>query len=120
VTFLVIGFYGGFIQIANGLPIMMALLLLTRLNLTHINAHKMTVTASYSLVAIAFFAWRDQIAWRPAMALIIGQALGGWVGSHLSLRSDPIWIRRAMVVAVMLIVLKLLGVQEWMMEILCR
>ena len=62
----------------------------------------------YSLAALAIF-WRESdILWLVGLALASGNAVGGWLGAHLSVHRGERFVRIAFHVCIALLILKLL------------
>ena len=105
-----IGFYGGFIQVGVGIFIMAALYHLMGASLAKVNAHKVIVVLIYTIPAILIFFLSGNISWFIGICLAAGNSVGGWFGATVSVRGGEKYIRVALVIAVGLMALKLLGV----------
>ncbi|MCA9321535.1 MAG: sulfite exporter TauE/SafE family protein [Planctomycetes bacterium] len=108
VAFIGIGFYGGFVQAGVGFIFMAVLLHGSSWTMTHINAAKVAIVLVYSLVALAVFGGQGQINWPAASWLIVGQSVGGFVGSQVSMRARPRTLMAIYVFLLVLFALKLL------------
>ena len=106
-TFLAIGFYGGFIQAGVGFLIMTGLLV-HGLDLVRVNAVKVFVVLFYTVTALGVFVWHRQVDWSLGLALATGNALGGWLGTRLTVTRGHAWIRRFVLVTVVLFALRLI------------
>ena len=104
-----IGFYGGFIQVGVGLFIMAALYHLMGASLARVNAHKVIVVLLYTIPVIIIFFLSGNISWFIGICLAAGNSIGGWFGAKFSVRGGEKYIRVALVIAVGLMALKLLG-----------
>jgi len=104
----VVGFYGGFIQAGVGFLLMAALNRVLGLDLVRVNMHKVFIVGFFTLAALIIFAARGQVMWIPGLALAIGNSIGGWVGSQLSVLKGENWIRTALYLALFLMAIKLL------------
>jgi uncharacterized membrane protein YfcA len=106
--FFFIGIYGGFLQAGVGI---LALLFLSRAfdtSLVASNVLKVTATFGLTLVALAVFAVRDAgIDPVRGAVLAIAGAIGGFFGADLAVRLGETWTRRAIVVAVVASMTKL-------------
>lgn len=107
VSFFGIGIYGGIIQAGVGF-LMMTALLLQGLDLVRINAVKVFVVLCYTFTALAVFLWHGQVDWRLGLALAAGNALGGWLGTRLTITKGHAWLRRVVLVVVVLFAIRLL------------
>lgn len=103
-----VGFYGGFIQAGVGFLLMAALHRVLGLDLVRVNMHKVFIVGFFTLAALIIFASRGQVLWIPGLALAVGNSLGGWIGSQLSVLKGENWIRTTLYVALFLMALKLL------------
>ena len=108
-VFFFVGLYGGFIQVGVGFIILAALTLVNSLGLVKANSIKVTVIFLYTLAAVAIFAWNGMINWQYGLLLSVGNAFGGWIGSHWAVSMGEKWIRRILVVAVLAMAFKLSG-----------
>lgn len=105
-SFFIIGIYGGFIQAGVGFLIISGLLL-HGLDLVRINAVKVFVILFFTIAALAVFVWHGQINYQLGFALAVGNAAGGWIGSHLAVKKGHDWIRRLVFIVVILFAIKL-------------
>jgi uncharacterized membrane protein YfcA len=108
--FFFIGIYGGFLQAGVGFLIIAALSAINRMNLVKSNNIKSIVTFFLTIIALSMFAVNGKIDWKYGLILAVGQSAGGWAGSHWSVRKGEAWIRRVLLVMIILMALKLLGV----------
>jgi len=105
-SFFVIGIYGGFIQAGVGFLIISGLLL-HGLDLVRINAVKVFVILFFTIAALAVFVRHGQVNYPLGIALAVGNAGGGWIGTHLAVKKGHDWIRRLVFIVVLLFALKL-------------
>ena len=49
-----------------------------------------------------------KVLWIPGLALAVGNSLGGWIGSHLSMSKGESFIRRVLYVTLIAMAVKLL------------
>ncbi len=110
IIFFFIGVYGGFLQAGAGFLIIAALSAINRMNLVKSNNIKSIVTFFLTIIALSMFALNGKIDWKYGLILAVGQSAGGWMGSHWSVRKGEAWIRRVLLVMIVLMALKLLGV----------
>lgn len=106
---LMIGFYGGFIQVGIGFLIIAALHHLSGFDLVTTNMHKVFITLIYTLPVFLIFLFSGNVAWIPGICLAAGTAAGGWWAAMLSVRKGENFIKYFLVVAIFIIALKLLG-----------
>ena len=101
------GAWGGFIQIGTGFILMPILARVMGLDLVRVNMHKVFITLVYTPVALAIFASRVEIAWGAGIALGLGTAFGGWLGTHATISKGAPFIRRIFAAAVVALIIKL-------------
>jgi len=106
-TFLVVGFYGGFIQAGVGFLII-AGLLVHGMDLVRINAVKVFVVGVFTVSALAVFIIHGQVDWGLGLALAAGNSVGGWLGARLAVAKGHDWIRKLVLVVVVLFAARLL------------
>ncbi len=105
-----IGFYGGFIQAGVGFLIMAALHHLVRLNLIHVNMHKVFIISFYTIPAIIIFTITKNINWIYGLTLAGGMAFGAWWSAKLAIKKGDKVIRLTLLIAIFIMALKLLKV----------
>ena len=105
-----IGFYGGFIQVGVGFIFMSALYHILRLNLIHVNMHKVFIVFIYTIPALAIFIYTGNVNWVLGLSLAAGNAFGGWWSARFAVKGGERLIRIVLAVAILVMSLKLLGV----------
>ncbi len=110
IIFFFIGIYGGFLQAGIGFVIIATLSTVNKMNLVKINNIKVIVVFIYTAMSVAIFAWKGVIDWKYGMVLAVGQSAGGWAGSVWSVRKGEKWIRRVLLLMLLVMGLKLLDV----------
>ncbi len=95
-----IGIYGGFLQVGVGFPMLALLVLYLGHPAVQGNAIKLALILGYTLVSLPMFALAGQVAWREGVVLAIGGWLGGWLGTHVQIRGGANLIRWVVVIAV--------------------
>ena len=96
--FLVVGFYGGLIQIGVGYILIFALRYASRLDLVKVNAMKAGIGFVFIFTSMLVFVFADKVVWPIALVLSAGCALGGWLGSYWQIKKGHDWIKKALVV----------------------
>ncbi len=108
----VLGFYGGFIQMGMGVFYLAVLVLVTRLPMVESNTIKALSVASFTLIAVIIFAFSGQVIWSIGLVMGVAQFLGGWIAAHYAAKipgaSKVAYY--VLVVAVSLSILKLFNV----------
>lgn len=118
-VFLLLGFYGGFIQMGMGIFFLAAMVLGARYNLTESNALKIFVVGAYTIIVVSIFAWQGLINWYIGAIMAIGQAFGGWLTARYAVKypnADRVayWM---LVVIILLAVAKLFGIHTWLLQL---
>jgi uncharacterized membrane protein YfcA len=103
-----IGFYGGFIQAGVGFMLMAVLNNVLKLDLVRVNMHKVFIVGTYTAAALAVFVHAGKVLWLPGLALALGNSVGGWIGSHLSVAKGEGFIRRVLYLALAAMAIRLL------------
>ena len=85
--FILVGFYGGFIQAGVGIFVLAALVLLSEFSLQQANVFKNLFTFLITIPAIIIFGLKGQIHWEAGLLLASGQAVGGWVAAKYASES---------------------------------
>lgn len=99
-TYLGIGFYGGFIQAGVGVILGAAGVLVSGLRLADAQAAKVAIVLLYTVPALGVFWWTDHVRWAPGLWLAAGAVLGGIWGARL-VAALPAWaLKAALVVGV--------------------
>ena len=112
VVFFGVGLYGGAVQAGVGL-VMLAALARAGFDLVTANNIKAVVNIVITLVALPVFIVNGHVRWVPALILAVGLTIGSWIGAHAAVQGGERLIRRAMVVAALLLAGRLLGVYGW-------
>ena len=115
-VFLLLGFYGGFIQMGMGVFFLAAMVLGARYGIIDANAVKIVVVGAYTILAIAIFQWRGLIDWKIGLIMAIGQTFGGYFTAHYASKYEGanVWAHRILVAVVILAIFKLFNVHEYL------
>ena len=105
--FFFVGIYGGFIQAGVGFIMLFVLTSVNNFSLVKSNAIKVTVALIYTLAAVAVFAYNDKINWQIGLELAIGNAIGGWFASRLSVKKGDRFVKKFLIIAVVILAIKL-------------
>ena len=104
-----VGLYGGFIQAGVGFVVMAVLYRVLRLNLVHVNMHKVFIIGAYTTVALAVFAYNGRVLWSAGAALAAGNAIGAWVAALVAVKRGDGTIRIILNVVLVGMVIKLIA-----------
>lgn len=107
VVFFLIGIYGGFINAGIGFVIILYLHYVHQMNLVRVNATKVAVVFIYTLAALAVFIFNDKVNWLIGLVLAIGQGLGAWIASRISVKKGDGFIRIFLIIMVVAMAIRL-------------
>jgi uncharacterized membrane protein YfcA len=79
---LLLGFYGGFIQMGMGVFYLAVLVLVARLPMIESNTIKAVSVGAFTLIALFIFAYANQVVWTIGLVMGLGQFFGGWIAAH--------------------------------------
>lgn len=101
---LILGFYGGFIQMGMGIFYLAILVLGMNYPLVEANAIKIIAVAIYTLLVVAIFQWKGLVDWKIGLLMGAGQFAGGWLTAHYAVRSQKanLWAFRLLVFVILL------------------
>ena len=105
---ILVGFWGGVIQIGVGFLIMPVLSNVIGLDLIRTNMHKVFIIGTYTVVALAIFASNLEIPWMIGLALASGNMLGGYLGARISISQGDRFIRIVLNVVLTCFIVRLL------------
>ena len=104
----VVGFWGGFIQVGVGFIIMPVLNRVMGLDLVRTNMHKVFIIAVYTTVALAVFASQVELLWVFGAALALGNSIGGYLGAHFAVSKGERLIKWILNLLLIVFIAKLL------------
>ncbi|GAA5222146.1 sulfite exporter TauE/SafE family protein [Membranihabitans marinus] len=87
IFYILLGVYGGFIQMGMGIFALAIFVLIGKMNIIKANILKSFIIAVYTLIAVAIFAYKDLIHWPFGLALAFGQMIGGYYTAQFASRS---------------------------------
>lgn len=106
---LVIGFYGGFIQVAVGILFIVLLYRVLGIDLVQVNALKVMVVLVYMVPALGIFVATGHVAWSYGLVLAAGSMAGAWLAVHVTVGpSGTILVQRFTLAVIAVIIVKLL------------
>lgn len=103
-----VGCYGGFIQIGVGFIVIAVLHKVMGLNLIVVNMHKVFIVMTYTVAALIVFATQVEIMWLLGLCLAVAYSIGGWLGVHVSIAKGERLIRIVLNVVLTIFIIKLL------------
>jgi uncharacterized membrane protein YfcA len=108
---LILGFYGGFIQLGMGVFYLAVLVLVAKLPMIESNTIKALSVGSFTLVAVIIFSIAGQVVWSIGLVMGVSQFLGGWLAAHYASKI-PGAARIAYVVLIVAVLLSILKLFE--------
>lgn len=99
VVFLLIGFYGGFIQVGVGILLLTALVLGSGLDLLKGNGVKVALILVYTVVALPFYFWAGHVDLQLGLVLAAGYSAGAYLAARLAISKGAAWARWVLVFA---------------------
>lgn len=103
-----IGFYGGFIQAGVGFLIIASLSRLLRLDLIHVNMHKVFIIAAYNLPALIVFVVVGDVRWAMGLVLALGASLGARFAIKVQVQRGAGVVKVVFAIAIVAMAVKLL------------
>ncbi len=105
--FLILGFYGGFIQMGMGIFFIAVMVLLSGYSIIAANAIKTIVVMIYTTIVLAIFAWKGLVDWETGIIMAFGQTIGGYLTALYAVRMPNInlWAYRLLIVIIILAIL---------------
>ncbi|MDY0779959.1 sulfite exporter TauE/SafE family protein [Tenacibaculum sp. IB213877] len=107
IAFFFFGIYGGFVNAGIGFIIIMFLHSVNHMNLIRVNATKVAVVCIYTISALVVFALNDKVNWMIGLILAIGNGLGAWVSSRVSVNKGEGFVKKFLIVMLIVIAIKL-------------
>ena len=108
--FLLVGFYGGFIQVGVGFVLLATLNLIEAFDLVTANAVKVFIVMCYTVSAVIVFSISGAIIWKYGLTLAVGNVIGAYLGVNAAVKKGEKFIRLILILAVSLACLKLFGI----------
>lgn len=114
--YILVGFYGGFIQVGVGIFLLSTLVIYGKYSITHANAVKNLIVFCYTLPVLIIFIYHGQVNWGIGSLLAIGQGMGAWFSVRYAtgFKNANVWIRRLLVIIILISVLKTFNVFHYM------
>ena len=110
ILFFIIGIYGGFIQAGVGIFLLSGLVLGIGYNVVRANAVKVGIILFFTIFALGVFIYNGQVNILIGLILAVGNMLGAWLGAKVAVEKGVVWIRRLLIVIVIISAANLLGV----------
>lgn len=110
--YLLLGIYGGFIQMGMGIFFLVVMVLISKYNIIEANAVKAFVVMLYTFFVLAIFAHRGMVSWEAGGVIAIGQVVGGYLTANFASRYKgiEIWAYRLLVLIVILVIFRMFNI----------
>jgi len=95
---LTIGFYDGFFGPGTGSFFAIAFITLMGFNLIKATAHTKALNFTSNITSLLFFIIGGQLVWVVGLIMAMGQMIGGFIGSHMSMKHGGKIIRPLLVI----------------------
>ena len=118
IIFFVIGVYGGFLQAGVGIFLLVALVLNAGYDVVRGNAVKVFIVLALTIVSLIVFQANGQVQWGVGLLLAVGNMIGAWLATRVAVDKGAVWVRRFVIVVVLISAAELLGVFDWVATLL--
>ena len=108
IIFLLIGFYGGFIQAGVGIFMLFAIVISLGYDLINANSIKLALTLVFTPFSLVVFICYNQVEWIPGLVVATGGILGAWLGARVALRKGIGFIKTILFAVLIASALKLI------------
>lgn len=108
-SMVLLGFYGGFIQVGIGFLIMHALHNILKMKLVYVNMHKVFIVMLYTIPALLIFIFTGNVDWFLGLSLAGGTWIGAWWAAKVAVKKGEKFIKGVLIVAIIIMSMKLLG-----------
>jgi uncharacterized membrane protein YfcA len=110
IIFLIIGFYGGLVQVGIGFIFLATLNLIEEFDLIKANAIKVFIIMSYTFFTVIIFALSGKIIWKYGLVLASGNVIGAFIGVKAAITGGERFVKIILTIAIIIACLKLFGV----------
>ncbi len=106
-VFLILGLYGGFIQMGMGVFFIVSIVLLGGFNMVEGNAVKTLIVTIYTAIALAIFWYNGMVQWQAGVSMAAGQAIGAWLTARFASKYDSanLWAYRILMVIIVFVII---------------
>ncbi|MCF7858957.1 MAG: sulfite exporter TauE/SafE family protein [Candidatus Cloacimonetes bacterium] len=109
IIFLIVGFYGGMIQVGVGFIFLATLNLIEELDLIQANAIKVFIIMSYTVFSVIVFAISGKIIWKYGIVMALGNILGAYIGVKAAIKNGEKFVKIILTIAILIACIKLFG-----------
>jgi hypothetical protein len=113
--YLLLGFYGGFVQMGIGVFFLFVTVLGARYNIIDAGALRTVCIALYTPLAIGIFAWHGLIHWDLAIIMAAAEWTGGFLGGRFATTNAKaaVWAQRLLVVVLIAVIMNEFRPWNW-------
>lgn len=102
-----IGVYDGLLGPGTGSMLLFACVAFLGYGFRRAAALGRVLNLGSNLSALAYFAWAGKVDWSVGLPMAASMAVGGWVGSHVSMRHGDRWLKPLFVAITVALMLRL-------------
>ena len=110
IIFLIVGFYGGLIQVGVGFIFLATLNLVEEFDLIKANAVKVFIIMCYTIFAVIIFTYSGKVIWKYGLVLAAGNVIGAFIGVKAAITKGEKFVKIILTIAILIACLKLFGV----------
>jgi len=107
ISMVLVGFYGGFIQVGVGFLLMASLFHFLQTSLMRVNYYKLIIVLVYMIPAMLVFLFNDKINWILGLTMAAGNMTGAWIAAHVNVKKGDTLIRYVLAAAMIIMAIKL-------------
>lgn len=105
--FFLLGIYGGVLHAGIGFLMVLIMVRMNGLSILMSNSIKVTVALIYTIPVLLIFIYKGAVDWEKALFLSIGNAIGAWLGATFSIKSGELWLKRILIIALLIMAIAL-------------
>ncbi len=111
-AFILLGFYGGFIQMGMGIFFLAITVLVGGYSIMDANAIKTLVIAIYTVIVLIIFHLKGFVNWEVGIIMALGQTLGGYLTAAYASKWKDInlWAYRLLIIIIIFAILIQFGI----------
>lgn len=108
ISMILVGLWGGFIQIGVGFILIPILNYILGLDLLRTNVVKVTIVLIYTVVVLLIFASQLDIEWLAGFCIAFGMIAGAWIGARIQISKGTQYIKHVINIMLLIFIVKLL------------
>jgi len=113
---LLIGFYGGFIQMGMGIFFLIIMVIGAKFSIADANILKIAGVGIYTFIALVIFAFMGIVDWEAGILIALAQTLGGYLGAVFASNNPNAnkWAHRLLILMVIISIIQLFDLTKWL------